>query len=148
MTSHAKLGIFTTDRDLIIVSWDEWLSANTGIPAAQARGKHLRDLVPDYEQRGLDRAFKRSLDEGVVEILAPRFHHYLFACTPRTPSRRYERMQQKVTIAPLVEDEVRVGLIVTVNDVTEDIDRDRDDSLVSQFGDESWLMRRQATENM
>ena len=27
MTSQAKLGIFTTDRDLIVVSWDEWLSA-------------------------------------------------------------------------------------------------------------------------
>ena len=41
MTLQAKLGILTTDRDLIVVSWDEWLSAKTGISADQARGKFL-----------------------------------------------------------------------------------------------------------
>jgi len=148
MASHAKLGIFTTDRDLIVVSWDEWLSANTGISADQARGKHLRDLVPDYDERGLHGLFKRSLDEGVVEVLAPRFHHYLFPCAPQAPSRRYERMQQKVTIAPLTEDEARVGLIVTINDVTEEIDRGKDDTLLSKFGDEKWVLRRQAADDM
>lgn len=35
--SERHIGVFTTDTELIIRSWDDWLSQVTGIPAAAAR---------------------------------------------------------------------------------------------------------------
>ena len=58
-------------------------------------------------------------------MLAPALHHYLFACAPTEPSTGFDRMQQHVTIGPLREDGRIVGLIVTVEDVTARIDRER-----------------------
>src|SRR5262249_730159 len=87
------------------------------------------------------------------------------------------RMQQRVTIAPLREDEVTIGMIVTVEDVTARLDRERElseqiashdeasrlkaakalseqdildstGSLFDALGDESWRVRRFAVDGL
>ncbi len=70
--------------------------------------------MPDLEERRLLPRFERVLKDGVVEVLATAFHHYLIPCPPLTPSKRFDKMQQLVTIAPLREDGRIRGLIVTV----------------------------------
>ena len=56
-----RIGILTTDRDLIVTSWDAALAAMTGIAAADARRPSARPtLVPDLEARGLLRAARAS----------------------------------------------------------------------------------------
>jgi HEAT repeat protein len=108
----------------------------------------------------------------VVEVLATAFHHYLIPCAPVAPSRHFDKMQQRVTIAPLRDDASIAGLIVTVEDVTERLERERelaarlaqgdeatrlnaaetlsDDesydttALLGALGDESWRVRRAA----
>src|SRR5215475_13379297 len=102
-SSEHRVGVFTTDKNLVIRSWDEWLSEATGVSAEQARGQSLVGLFPEIEGRGFLRRFERVLAEGVVEVLATAFHHYLIACAPPLPSKRFDRMQQRVTIAPLSE---------------------------------------------
>src|SRR5947199_3615392 len=98
MTSiEHKVGVFTTDEHLVIRSWDEWLASVTGIAADRARGERLAVLFPEIEARGLLTRFERVLVEGVVEVLATAFHHHLIAFAPRTPSKRFDRMQQRVT---------------------------------------------------
>ncbi len=82
--------------------------------------------MPDLERRGLHQRFQRVLSEGVVEVLAPAFHHHLIPCAPRIASRHFTTMQQWVTIAPLREDERIVGTIVTIEDVTARLERERD----------------------
>src|SRR5690349_16131676 len=119
------VGIFTTDANLILCSWDDWLAEATGIPASAACGQSLPALFPDLERRGLLARFHRVLAEGVVELLAPALHHYLFACAPSAPSR-FDTMRQRVTIAPLREEDKVIGTIVTVEDVTARIERERD----------------------
>src|SRR5215475_12055728 len=130
MSSPNNLGIFTTDTELVIRSWDDWLARVTGISANDAVGKKLNEIVPDLQTRHLDVFFQRSLQEGVIEILASRFHHFLFPCRPLIPSRRFQQMQQKVTIAPLQVDAVTIGLIVTIEDTTEQADRKQDETLI------------------
>ena len=178
MTSNEQtVGIFTTDAKLRIRSWDGWLARVTGVSADEARGRGLVELFPDIETRQMTRRFDRVLADGVVEVLAPTFHHYLIACAPLAPSARFDRMQQRVTIAPLAEEGAIVGTIVTIEDVTARLDRERDLSeqlasedeetrlkaaraiaeeeaveeskkLVEVIGDESWRVRRAAVDGL
>ncbi|HKP86469.1 MAG TPA: HEAT repeat domain-containing protein [Blastocatellia bacterium] len=171
------VGIFTTDANLVIRSWDLWLANAVGIPEESARGKHLVELFPDLKTRGMMARFERVLATGVVEVLAPSFHHYLLACPPLQPSNRFDKMQQHVTIAPLREQDRVVGSIVTIEDVTARLDRERDlteqlqsademirlraakalaeedelssaQKLMGSLGDESWRVRKQATDGL
>lgn len=157
--------------------WDAALERLTGIPAEAACGRPLVELVPDLAERRLLARFRRVIDEGVVETLAPAFHHYLIPCPPAAHSERFERMRQRVTIAPLLEEGRIVGALVTVEDVTARIERERalaeqlahaqeggrlsaarafaDDEtlepsgpLLDALGDESWRVRRAAVEGL
>jgi HEAT repeat protein len=137
ITTHAEVGVFTTDADLIIQVWDATLARLTGISEESALGRSLTALVPDLEQRGLLQRFQRALNDGVVEILAPAFHHYLVSCAPLNPAQHFEQMQQRVTIAPLRDEDSIAGLIVTVEDVTDRVESERELAARLSAGDET-----------
>jgi HEAT repeat protein len=141
-----RIGVFTTDSHLVIQVWDAALAQLSGISEESALGKSLTVVLPELERRGLLKCFQRSLDEGVVEVLAPAFHHYLIPCAPLTPAKHFDKMQQRVTIAPLLDDDSIAGLIVTVEDVTERLERERELStpLLEALSDEDWQVRRAA----
>lgn len=157
--------------------WDAALERLTGIPADVACGRPLVELIPDVEERRLLARFRRVIDEGVVEVLSPAFHRYLIPCSPVAPSEHFDRMRQRVTIAPLLEEGRIIGALVTVEDVTARIERERalseqlaharegerlsaalalaeDESLepsrplLGALGDESWRVRRVAVEGL
>ncbi|VXD25054.1 putative PAS/PAC sensor protein [Planktothrix serta PCC 8927] len=113
-----SIGIFTTDINLIIRSWDSRLLELTGISADMSSGQRITDLIPDLEQRGLLQRFQRVITEGVIETLAPAFHQYLIPCPPLISSKYFQYMQQRVTITPLRDKNRIVGSIVTLEDVT------------------------------
>ncbi len=131
MTDEPQISIFTTDANLVVRSWDAWLERATGLSAEAACGRNLTALIPDLESRGLLLRFQRVLEQGVVETLAPAFHHYLIPCPPLQPSRHFEHMQQRVTIAPLRENDRIAGTAVTIEDVTARKDQER--SLAEQL---------------
>lgn len=137
MTTTSEVGVFTTDAHLIIQVWDATLARFTGIGEESAVGRELTAVLPDLEQRGLLKRFQRSLGEGVVEVLAPAFHHYLISCAPVNASKHFEEMQQRVTIAPLRDDDSIAGLIVTVEDVTARLDHERELAARLAQGDET-----------
>src|ERR1044072_7804641 len=133
----SQIGVFTTDTQLVIRVWDETLARLTGISEESASGQPLTAVVPDLEERGLLKRIQRSLNEGVVEVLATAFPHYLIPCAPVTPSKLFDKMQQQVTIAPLRDDDTIAGLIVTIEDVTERLERERELSARLAEGDEA-----------
>src|SRR6185503_7437037 len=47
------------------------------------------------------------------------------SCPPATPSPHFDRMQQRVTVAPLTDEAGVAGLIVTVEDMTPALDHQR-----------------------
>ncbi|MGC8872861.1 MAG: HEAT repeat domain-containing protein, partial [Chloroflexia bacterium] len=150
------VGLFTTDEDLIIRSWNEWLARATGIRAEEAIGRPLVALFPDLEARGLLEHFRRVLTEGVVEVLAPALHRYLVSCPPQAPSRHFRQMQQRVTIVPLRKEEKIRGTMVLLEDVTARLEAEREgrraalpeEALVEALGDERWPVRRAAVEQL
>src|SRR5919112_5521163 len=175
--SDNSIGVFTTDASLVIQIWDAALARLTGIAPDAASGRPLVELLPDLEERRLLARFRRVLDEGVVEVLAPAFHRYLIPCSPADASAHFDNMQQRVTIAPLREDGRIVGALVTVEDVTARLERERalseqlayadedtrlgaaqafarDESLeparplLGALTDESWRVRRVAVEGL
>ena len=48
-----SLGIFTTDADLVVRTWDSWMRAATGVELAQALNRPLTTVIPEIETRGL-----------------------------------------------------------------------------------------------
>lgn len=169
-------GFFTTDEQLVVRSWDEWMATASGIVPEEACGRPLAEIFPELHERGLIARFQNVLSAGTIEVLAPAFHRYLFACPPLAPCRHFDQMRQRVTIAPLREDERIVGLVVNVVDVTARMERERELSerlkssneserlaaarelseqpdtspqpLLDRLNDESWRVRRAAVEGL
>ena len=107
-------GIFATDTDLVVRSWNRWLERQSGLSAAGAIGTPLLDLSPDLASRGLDARFRAAL-RGEVSVLSHRLHGYLL----RFGAGDVEPMRQSARIAPLVHDGAIVGTITVIDDVTE-----------------------------
>lgn len=146
LSAPAGVGVFTTDHDLVVVSWDSWMEQHSAISAATAIGTPLTALVPDLATRRLLARFEHVLEQGVVEVLSPAFHRYLLRCSPSLPSAHFQDMQQRVTIAPLRSDEQITGTIVTIEDVTARLDRERE--LASQLKSSNPATRLEAAENL
>ena len=130
------IGIFTTDTDLKIQIWDAALERMTGVSAGDALGRSITDIVPDMEQRSLLQRFHHSLSHGTIEVLAPAFHRYLIKCPPLGPSKHFKQMRQQVRIAPLKEGDTIKGLIVSVEDVTQRMEREIETAALLKDADE------------
>lgn len=154
-----RFGIFTTDLDLVVKSWDASLERLTGIAAADACGRALRDIVPDLENRVPIHLFREPLISGSAHVLAPALHKYLIPCAPLEPSSEFDRMQQRVVIGALRTDDAAVGLVVTVEDVTARLESERVlarrvrdgqvvDPVVAALADDDWQVRRTAVREM
>ena len=152
--ARGQFGIFTTDAHLVVRTWDDWVAEASGIPAAAAVGRHVGDVIPSLEPRGLLARLEHVLREGTVEVLAPAFHQYLIPCAPRHASAG-GHMVQRVAFGALREGDRVVGVMVTIEDVTERREQERqlaaqlrdrrpvdDAALVSALRDERWQTRR------
>lgn len=126
MTGSSDLGILTTDTELVVHSWDDWLAAVTSIGSDRAAGRPLAAVVPSLAERGLLDRFRETLATGTVQVLSPGLHGPVFPCTLRVPSPHFHVMQQRVTVGPLLDGERIAGLVITVQDVTPQLDAERD----------------------
>jgi HEAT repeat protein len=141
-----RVGILTTDTALVVTSWDATLAAMTGIDAAHARGRSITAIVPDLEARGLIGVVREPLVSGAPQVLAPALHHYLIPCPPAAPSADFDHMQQRVVIGALRDDERTAGLVITIEDVTVRMERER--RLARQLADADPAERLRAIEQL
>ena len=151
--------MLTTDRQLRVRSWNPWLAAATGHDEAQVLGRTLEELSGGPTSAWYHDLFVEVLDSGTPRVLAPAFHRFLISCPPQEPSTHFDRMQQRVTVAPLRHDDVIVGLIVTVEDVTWRLEAERElaaelqrtpnvAAAVANVGVSDWKTRRIAVETL
>ena len=125
--AESSVGLFTTDLKLAIQLWDAALERMTGITHAEATGRPVVEVIPGLRDRAPVLArFEQTLKEGTVEVLAPALHRFLIPCPTSFPSTHFKEMRQQVRIAPLLDDDVICGLIVTIEDVTQRIENEID----------------------
>src|SRR5258705_9687076 len=114
----APHGIFTTDTNLNVTSWNQWLERNSFLPAAEVLRRSLFEVVPTLAERRLDQYFRNAL-KGEAKILSTALHEYLIPMPARIPQVGFSRMQQSARIAPLMLEGAICGTIAIVEDVTE-----------------------------
>ena len=114
----APHGIFTTDKELRITSWNHWLEQHSSLRAEQVLGRPLFDIIPSLAERRLDEYFHDAL-RGEVKILSRALHGYLLPMPPPGSGNGFDHMQQSARIAPLLLDGKVCGTITIVEDVTE-----------------------------
>jgi HEAT repeat protein len=141
-----RIGILTTDTDLIVKSWDSALEQMTGITADRARGRRLDEIVPELQSRALASLIREPLVSGSAQVLAPALHKYLIPCPPLAPSQEFEHMQQRVVVGALRDDHQAVGLVISIEDVTDRLERERE--LSRQLRDAAPAVRLDAIEQL
>ena len=114
----APYGIFTTDLDLRITTWNEWLANASGLSADAVVGRLLLDVYPDLTARRVIERYGRAL-AGEISVLSTALHQYLLPFPVTAPSSTVPHMLQSARIAPLVEQETVVGTITIIEDVTQ-----------------------------
>jgi PAS domain-containing protein len=126
MTSHrSRIGIFMTDRDLVVRFWDSSMAEMTGFTKCRACGHCLTELLPNLKASPILAQFQHVLATGQLKVLAPTLYPALIACPPATPSGYFQQMQQHITIAPWRDQTLVVGTIVTVEDITTQLEQER-----------------------
>ena len=135
-------GIFTTDRALVIRTWNPWLEAQTGIAASDAIGTPLFQLYPSLAERGLEPYYLNAL-AGEIHVLSERLHKFLLPIGRSLQALGISEMAQSARIAPLSVDSSIVGTITVIEDVTERVVSERE--LRSQIA-ASERARREAEE--
>ena len=114
----APYGIFSTDTELRIRSWNQWLVTHSGLSAGEVLGRSLTEVFPDIAERRLDEHFLRAL-EGQISVLSTALHKYLLPLRSTVRTADGSQMLQTARIAPLVFDGQTVGTIATIEDVTQ-----------------------------
>ena len=114
----ADQGIFTTDGQLVITSWNRWLERHSGLAAAEMVGKPLLQAFPDLGDRGLDEHYREALD-GKAYLASHLLHGYWILIRARGAAADWPTMRQSARIAPLVSEDGSVGTITVIDDVTE-----------------------------
>jgi len=118
MHEIAPFGIFTTDADLVIQSWNQWLVTQSGLAAEAVVGRPLFEVFPDLERRRLGERFVRAL-KGEISVLSTALHQYLLPVPSTTPEADVPFMLQTARIAPMPGSGEVVGTITIIEDVTQ-----------------------------
>ena len=119
-----ELGVFTLDQDLVVRSWNRWMSAASGIDPDAVVGRPLLDQFPEVRGTAAESALRRGLD-GATVVWAHQFHRFLIPLPPRPGYERFPRMQQSAQIMP-IRDASLDGAMVMVRDVSERVAQEED----------------------
>ncbi|HEY2434887.1 MAG TPA: ATP-binding protein [Vicinamibacterales bacterium] len=113
-------GIFTTDTQLVVRSWNRFMSELTGVQPEAAIGQPLLDLLPELAERRTDAHYRAAL-AGEARVLAHRFHRYLVADRGGAGEPA-----QSARITPLEHDGAIIGTLTVISDVSERIASERE----------------------
>ncbi|WP_254568084.1 PAS domain S-box protein, partial [Oscillatoria sp. HE19RPO] len=119
----ADRGIFTTDAELNIQSWNHWLELYSGLNVNRVVGRNLLEIYPELKNRRLERFFHQAL-AGQVAVLSQRLHGFLLPMLPGDVYKSVPYMLQSAKIAPIMEASQVIGTIATIEDVTERVLRE------------------------
>src|SRR3954468_5769851 len=82
--SHVPQGIFTTDAELHITSWNHWLETHSRVRREKAIGRPLAEIIPTLVERRLDEYFQSAL-RGEAKVVSRALHGYLLPLPSLVP---------------------------------------------------------------
>lgn len=112
-------GVFATDADLRVITWNRWMEVHTRRPAAEVVGQSLLQLYPDLVSRGIDRRYREALVDGHISTLAYGLHGYVLSLPPTHPDLGGMAMPQTGRIGPLHDGNAIVGTVTVIENVSE-----------------------------
>jgi diguanylate cyclase (GGDEF)-like protein len=119
-----KLGLILLDSDGKITLWNKWLELYSGVSSDNACGQTLDILFPKQIATSFYMAIKNTLLHKFPVVLSNALHRSplpLFT-QPRTPDK-FERLQQSITLTPIINDG-RVYCLIQVADASISIKRE------------------------
>jgi signal transduction histidine kinase/ActR/RegA family two-component response regulator len=111
-------GIFATDGDLRVTTWNRWMEIHSGQSAAEANGRPLLELVPDLVEREIDAYYKSAL-AGQISVVSFGLHRYIVPLRPTHADLGLAYMPQSARIGPLWDGSDVIGTITTIEDVSD-----------------------------
>lgn len=118
MQELAPHGIFTTDNEMRIQTWNHWLVTHSRMAPETVIGRLLFEVFPELPKRNFEGFYRQAL-EGQVNVLSTALHGHMLRLPVSIPDSSFEEMQQTVRIGPLVYNRVICGTITTIEDVTQ-----------------------------
>ncbi|HOJ71473.1 MAG TPA: PAS domain-containing protein [Syntrophorhabdaceae bacterium] len=71
-----NLGVFTTDKNLVITRWNRWLEINTNKANHEVLGRSLFDLYPEIKNGHIGSYYREALD-GKTSVISQKLHGYI-----------------------------------------------------------------------
>ncbi|HKX31165.1 MAG TPA: PAS domain S-box protein, partial [Blastocatellia bacterium] len=118
LKNFADRGVFTTDEELKICTWNRWMELYSGRSAAEVTGRQLLEIYPELKERRLEQYY-RDAQAGQSRTLSQRLHGYLLPMRPILTDLGFNLMRQSAQIMPLLAEGRIVGTITLIEDVTE-----------------------------
>jgi len=120
-----KLGLILIDDKGMVLLWNDWIAQHSGIPADFALGHSLETLFPGGLTAPFKTALKNALSHKLPIVLSNALHRSPLPLYP-LPITRHEqkRMQQSITITPILNEENHFCLI-QITDASISLKRER-----------------------
>lgn len=110
LVENADFGVIILDAQLLVVGWNPWMAARTGLAPEAARERPFQEVFPRLPEATLE-VFKSVLENGLARVLSPQLH----AAWGDFP----EAMRQYVRLLPLRDrSDAIIGILVMVQDMT------------------------------
>ncbi len=118
MQEIAPFAILTTDNELRVRGWNQWLITHSSLRAEEVIGRSLVEVFPELKSRKLIQYFERAL-KGEVSVLSSALHTYLLPLPGTVREQPESKMLQTARIAPLFSGTDVLGTITIIEDVSQ-----------------------------
>ena len=110
LTVCADQGVFTTDRELRVTSWNDWLERHSGRSATAVVGRPLMELYPELAERHLDLLYRDAIG-GHGSVVSTALHRYLLPLQPllRQQPKKPRSNTGNIVMQPAIADHGMAG---------------------------------------
>jgi diguanylate cyclase len=123
LLQNINLGIVIIDQETHIRFWNHWLARKTGQASTAVLGQKLTDLFPELQIPAFQRNLRSVFSFGNFAFFSQQIHRHLITL-PHPGGKAGEVMDQHCTMGPLREAGDIVLAYITIEDVTETVERE------------------------
>lgn len=129
LQESAEIGIFTTDNNLIIQTWNKWLDTHSLFKESEVIGRNLFEVCQDLLSYELDSYYQHALGGHSITLLN-LFHNYIVNDLDN------KHRQHSIQISPLrINDQVIGTITVIAKLVDEALEKERQTEIIAR---EDW----------